>query len=354
MTAICQSVRLCWYSLLSSGVLTMEREGDRGPEEASRFDWGSHSSLGGVNGSNGQADKNGDHGSYRNGSGSGTNRPSAKRTDDERMLERQLPAEPVARLPEMAAFTHTDSWRSPDPRGVRFRDRLARRGGCGRDRVRLGAIRCRAPNVRRRRRLGRLLAEAGFGVITGGGPGLMEAANRGAFEAGGLSIGLNIELPFEQKSNPYTNLSRRFPLFLRAEDHVRQILDRLCHLSRRLRNARRNVRGPDARSDAKDPPVPDHPLWPCLLAGAADWITNAAGEGAVSREDLNLLIVTDSVEEVRDMLVDCYHSRCWATWKHSKGARLDADPPGGPRRPLIPRKPVASDCGGAAGSSRPR
>jgi uncharacterized protein (TIGR00730 family) len=61
--------------------------------------------------------------------------------------------------------------------------------------------------------IGRLLAENGFGVITGGGPGVMEAANKGAASAGGNSIGLNIEIPSEQKPNPYANVMLRFRYF---------------------------------------------------------------------------------------------------------------------------------------------
>lgn len=59
----------------------------------------------------------------------------------------------------------------------------------------------------------KLAAKKGFGVISGGGPGIMEAANKGAFDVGGVSIGLNIQLPFEQKPNPYIKLLMNFKHF---------------------------------------------------------------------------------------------------------------------------------------------
>ena len=84
----------------------------------------------------------------------------------------------------------------------------------------------------------RLLTDEGYGVITGGGPGIMEAGNKGAKLNGGSSVGLNIELPFEQNGNPFIdddkNLQYRY--FFRAQSDVRKICSGLCCASRWIWN----------------------------------------------------------------------------------------------------------------------
>src|SRR5262244_3719861 len=125
-------------------------------------------------------------------------------TQDEQLLESPRPDE----------FTHTDPWRVFRIMGefVEGFDELAT---LSRGIAIFGSARTKPDDAdyQAAQETGALLAAQGFAVITGGGPGIMEAANRGAFDAGGLSIGCNIELPFEQLGNPYTNLAINFRYF---------------------------------------------------------------------------------------------------------------------------------------------
>jgi uncharacterized protein (TIGR00730 family) len=160
---------------------------------------------------------NGDHNGNGNGnhdrrrSGRVTYRPKATelltvhaRTEDERLLSpRHRPA-----------FLDSDPWRSLRIMAefVEGFDALA---AVGKAVTIFGSARLHDGDTyyAKARELAGLLAKEGFAVITGGGPGIMEAANRGCHEAGGLSIGCNIELPHEQASNPYVDLGVEFRYF---------------------------------------------------------------------------------------------------------------------------------------------
>ena len=115
---------------------------------------------------------------------------------------------------EHPEFVHTDPWRALRILGefVDGFDTLAR---VGRTVSVFGSARAErdSPDYAAAVELGHLLVESGFSVMTGGGPGIMEAANRGAFEADGVSIGCGIELPREQGINPFTNLQIDFRYF---------------------------------------------------------------------------------------------------------------------------------------------
>jgi uncharacterized protein (TIGR00730 family) len=129
-------------------------------------------------------------------------------TEDEQLLESPPPQ------PPQALFLKSDSWRVLRIMGefVWGFDNLADVS----DGVTIfGSARTLPddPHYVKAVETARLLAEAGIPVITGGGPGIMEAANRGAMEGGGLSIGCNIELPFEQGSNPFLSRSLNFKFF---------------------------------------------------------------------------------------------------------------------------------------------
>lgn len=127
-----------------------------------------------------------------------------EKTADEQLLE----------CPDEAAWQHEDPWRVLRIQSE-FVEGFGAMAGLGSCFSVFGSARTAetSPDYATARDLGRLIAEAGYGVITGGGPGIMEAANRGAHDAGGLSVGLGIELPFEQGMNDYVDLGVNFRYF---------------------------------------------------------------------------------------------------------------------------------------------
>jgi len=157
--------------------------------------------------------------------------------------------------------------------------------------------------------VGRALVERGYGVITGGGPGIMEAANKGAHEAGGLSVGLNIALPHEQAGNPYVDreASINFDFFFaRKTMFVKYAmgfvvlpggfgtLDELFE-SLTLIQTNKTTRFPVILMGTE--------FWGDLL----DWVRGTLlSAGNISEEDPDLLSVTDDPEEAAEIV----HSFC--------------------------------------------
>jgi len=154
------------------------------------------------------------------------------------------------------------------------------------------------------RETARLLAEADFEIITGGGPGIMEAANRGAFEAGKVSVGCNIELPFEQKPNPYLTKSLSFKyFFVRKTMFIKysnayiifpggfgtmdELFEALTLIqTRKIRNFPVVLFGSQ--------------YWRGLLA----WVTSTMlNEKNIAPEDLGLIHLTDSPNDAVDFII---------------------------------------------------
>jgi uncharacterized protein (TIGR00730 family) len=161
------------------------------------------------------------------------------------------------------------------------------------------------------RTVGRKFAEAGWAVVTGGGPGVMEAANRGAREGGGLSIGFNIVLPHEQHQNPYLDIEYTFAHFYaRKVCFVRPsegfvifpggfgTLDELYESLTLIQTGK-----------IQHFPVVlyDSDYWGEMV----DWIRGELlADGMISADDIELLHVTDDADEAVRLVLECYERRC--------------------------------------------
>jgi uncharacterized protein (TIGR00730 family) len=147
------------------------------------------------------------------------------------------------------------------------------------------------------REFGKRISQLGFVTMTGGGPGIMEAANRGAYENGGISVGCNIQLPFEQKPNPYMNRSITFEHFF-----VRKVL--LVKYSYAFIILPGGFGTMDEFFETltliQTKTITQFPM---VLFGKEyykelwDVLEHMAANGSVSKEDLSLVLITDDVDE---------------------------------------------------------
>ena len=147
------------------------------------------------------------------------------------------------------------------------------------------------------RQFGKRIAEMGFTTMTGGGPGIMEAANRGAFEAGGKSVGCNITLPFEQKANPYVQRQITFEHFF-----VRKVL--LVKYSYAFVILPGGFGTMDELFETLTlVQTKSISVFPIVLFGKEfynelwDVFEHMAEKNTISKEDLSLVLLTDSVDE---------------------------------------------------------
>jgi uncharacterized protein (TIGR00730 family) len=211
-------------------------------------------------------------------------------TEDEKLLQRR---------PE-PAFMDTDPWRALRilAEFVEGFDAMAAVGPAvtvfGSARTDPGS-----PEYELARTIGRKLAEAGYAVITGGGPGVMEAANRGCRDAGGLSVGCNIELPAEQGLNPYVDLGVEFRYFFVRKVMFVKYADAFVIMPGGFGTLDELFEALTLIQTGKVRHFPVFLVGIDYWRGLLDWVrAMPIAQGAVNLEDLDLLVLTDDPDDI--------------------------------------------------------
>jgi uncharacterized protein (TIGR00730 family) len=213
----------------------------------------------------------------------------ATRTEDQRLLER--PARPD--------FLDADPWRvlRIESEFVEGFDALAAVGPAV---TVFGSARLKPQHrwYKLARELGGLLAKQGYAVITGGGPGIMEAANRGCHEAGGLSVGCNIELPMEQGLNPYVDLGVEFRYFFARKVMFVKYADAFVIFPGGFGTLDELFEALTLIQTKKVQNFPVILMGAEYWTGLLDWIRGSLlEEAAINPEDVDLLRITDDPAE---------------------------------------------------------
>ena len=158
--------------------------------------------------------------------------------------------------------------------------------------------------------LGAALAEAGYAVITGGGPGVMEAANRGATEAGGMSVGLGIELPFEQGLNDWVDVGIDFRYFFVRKTMFVKYAQAFVVLPGGFGTLDELFEAVTLVQTKKVTRFPVILMGTAYWTGLLDWVrTTLLADGKVNAADLDLIQITDDVDEAIQIIVASDGSR---------------------------------------------
>jgi len=219
-------------------------------------------------------------------------------TEDEKLLEREPAAE------GRPAFTDSDPWRALRilSEFVEGFDALA---GVGPAVTVFGSARAarNSPAYMQARKIARKLAEHGFAIITGGGPGIMEAANRGCKEGGGLSIGCNIELAHEQGLNAYVDLGIEFKYFFVRKTMFVKYADAFVILPGGFGTLDELFEALTLIQTGKIRNFPVVLVGTEYWRGMLDWLTATdLPAGTIDQSDLEIFKVTDDPDEVVEMI----------------------------------------------------
>ncbi|MDY7538890.1 TIGR00730 family Rossman fold protein [Undibacterium sp. 5I1] len=158
--------------------------------------------------------------------------------------------------------------------------------------------------------LARRLSDAGFAVISGGGPGIMEAANKGAFEGASSSVGLNIELPHEQKNNPWQNISLTFRHFFARKVAFVKYADAYVVFPGGFGTLDELTEVLTLIQTGKTRHIPVILVGSSFWRGLLDWIkTQLVGNGTIDASDLNLVQLIDEPANIVDAIFAFYEAR---------------------------------------------
>jgi uncharacterized protein (TIGR00730 family) len=152
--------------------------------------------------------------------------------------------------------------------------------------------------------LGRKLVEAGFAVITGGGPGAMEAANKGASEAGGVSVGLGIELPWESGLNEWSDIGINFRYFFARKTMFVKYSQGYVVMPGGLGTLDELFEALTLVQTKKVTQFPIVLIGTAYWTGLLGWLSEMAlSHGTISQSDLDMLVLTDDVDEAVGLMV---------------------------------------------------